>query len=203
MQKYTPECATIYALCDPDTEEIRYVGMSITPDYRYSQHVGNNRPKHHGMYEWIKELRAQNKRPGFKVLAEVPCEEARTAEEQWIHDLVKSGVPLLNIHKNPNAEKIWKVGDSSPVRTMGAYELSAVQSYIEAYDNYSEVREEVSRIGGAWVREVRGKISVRKFAVLLEVTPSFLSKVENGREPLSADLARKLLEFHEQNSPAK
>lgn len=82
--------------------------------------------------------------------------------------------------------------------------LKTVQSYIDAHDTYTERRREIQAFGGKWVRWVRTvqKVSVRKFAVLLGVTPSFLSKVENGHEPLSADLARKLLELHGKKLPS-
>jgi Helix-turn-helix. len=80
--------------------------------------------------------------------------------------------------------------------TIHQYATQTIQSYIAAFDTYAERRQEVQAFGGEWARGVRGTVSVRKFAVLLGVTPSFLSKVENGREPLSADLARKLLELH-------
>jgi DNA-binding transcriptional regulator YiaG len=76
--------------------------------------------------------------------------------------------------------------------------LNTIQAYIDTHDAYQEKRREVLSFGGEWVRWLRGlcKMSVRKFAAVLEITPSFLSKVENGKEPLSADLARKLLELH-------
>lgn len=76
--------------------------------------------------------------------------------------------------------------------------LKTIQSYIAAFDTYAELRREVQPMGAQWVREVRGKVSVRKFAVSLGITASFLSKVENGHEPLSADLARKLIERGEE-----
>lgn len=47
----------IYALCDPDTEEVRYIGKSNSTRRRYSDHINEcrtNRKSH--KISWIKSL---------------------------------------------------------------------------------------------------------------------------------------------------
>lgn len=76
--------------------------------------------------------------------------------------------------------------------------LADLQEYVTAYDAYTARRERVAEFGGQMIRLYRDilKTSVRKLAAALDVTPSYLSKIERGLEPLSPDLARKILEMH-------
>ena len=66
--------------------------------------------------------------------------------------------------------------------------------YIEGAVRYSHLRKKIAERGGCIVREWRESqnISLRKMAQQLGVTPSFLSKVETGKEILSPELAAKI-----------
>lgn len=114
MKNYTSELATIYALCDPDTQEIRYVGMSSMPQTRYTHHKRNKISPHRPMYKWIEKLRKKGKVPEFKVLEEVPSPVAREAEIRWIQQLSQNGTSLLNHNTNPSIEKVSVIGGTVP-----------------------------------------------------------------------------------------
>jgi group I intron endonuclease len=88
----------IYALCDPDTEEVRYIGKSNSIRRRYSDHINEcktNRKSH--KISWIKSLLGNNKKPLIKILDEVPQDDWKSWEVHYI-DLYKSkGANLTNL----------------------------------------------------------------------------------------------------------
>jgi DNA-binding XRE family transcriptional regulator len=67
-------------------------------------------------------------------------------------------------------------------------------SYFESWDKYQDQRDVARGYGGGYVKQMRTdrKHSLRALAAILEVSPSFLCKIENGREPLGPELARKV-----------
>jgi len=77
------ETTFIYALCDPDTEIIRYIGKSDDPKVRYVQHIKDK----HKTYKvnWIKKLKSSGKVPLLKILEEVDKNCWETAEKKWIN----------------------------------------------------------------------------------------------------------------------
>ena len=77
--------------------------------------------------------------------------------------------------------------------------LKSLQRYVAFYDTYQEERKEVGEFSGELIRGLReiSGVSLRKFAAALNVTPSYLSKVERGVEVISPEMARRLLALHE------
>lgn len=49
----------IYALVDPMTRQIRYIGQTVNPESRYRQHAKSNTP----VGEWFEELRILGAEP--------------------------------------------------------------------------------------------------------------------------------------------
>lgn len=99
----------IYALCEPDREEdVRYVGLSVSPDLRLDAHLsaskqdGNSAKK-----QWLQGLQACGRVPTLRILARVtdtPLEH----ERQWIAYYREKGANLLNIAGNtPLKSKEW------------------------------------------------------------------------------------------------
>jgi DNA-binding transcriptional regulator YiaG len=68
-------------------------------------------------------------------------------------------------------------------------------AYVQAFDEYEAERQNILLNGGALAIAQRHKtrLSLRKYAALMGVTGSYLSKVETGKEILSPELARKML----------
>lgn len=75
--------------------------------------------------------------------------------------------------------------------------LKAMRRYVDAYDEYAERRATVNLFAGELVRWLRTlcKMSVRQFAAKVGVSPSYLSKLERGKETLSPELARTILDW--------
>ncbi len=75
----------IYALKDPASLEVRYIGKANNPKSRYSRHINDakNKPKCHRLC-WIKGLLDNNKAPILEILEE--CDELIWGEREnfWI-----------------------------------------------------------------------------------------------------------------------
>lgn len=86
---------SIYALCDPQTRLIRYVGRSSQPQERYRQHLreGRDTRRQYRKCRWIRSLSAP---PILRILAWVEPETAVEAEGYWIRRLTRGGCRLVN-----------------------------------------------------------------------------------------------------------
>lgn len=98
-----------YYLKDPDTEEIRYLGITLSPKNRYYTHLYNTKSgleTNKWKANWIKSLLAQNKKPRmdiFRVFITNTSEEAYNLEQDLLEEHVKNGYNLVNVLKVPYA----------------------------------------------------------------------------------------------------
>lgn len=91
------ETTFIYALTDPVTNEIRYVGKADDPKDRFYHHVGTARrstSNHKGA--WIRGLLNAGIKPGLIILEEVSKDNWEEAEKRHIAEQSKNG-KLLNV----------------------------------------------------------------------------------------------------------
>lgn len=88
---------TIYALTDPRTSEVRYVGKTITPKKRIYHHVWDamNANDHTHKSNWIRALVEAGTLPVMSVL-ETGDGDWQTAERQWIKRFKDAGSNLTN-----------------------------------------------------------------------------------------------------------
>lgn len=95
----------IYALCDPYTEEIRYVGKAKRPTDRLSMHVGNAKRgfKTH-VARWIRLLPG---RPLMLRLAIVPDDYASEMERRTIAHFRAKGYRLTNLTDGGEGNLGW------------------------------------------------------------------------------------------------
>lgn len=88
---------TIYALTDPETSVIRYVGKTNNPGYRLKSHSKPVlKPRTHRGY-WVNSLLARGLQPAMVVCD--TCDDEATAnelEKAWIKLFRMAGVPLTN-----------------------------------------------------------------------------------------------------------
>jgi hypothetical protein len=89
---------TIYALADPRTLRIRYIGMTQNhPIERMIQHWQNKKGEQCQKEKWIAELKAVGTKPTVLILQYVnTLDDARTGEKFWIKQGIDSGWPLAN-----------------------------------------------------------------------------------------------------------
>lgn len=85
----------IYALRDPDTDQIRYIGRSKNVYARYQGHLCRCKVTNFPSSIWIAGLLKENKKPVLELLEEHgnPIE----IEEQWISWGRNQGFELLNV----------------------------------------------------------------------------------------------------------
>lgn len=90
---YTAIC--IYALIDPFTDEVRYVGKSVRPQERLINHC--NEQSRTWRTNWLRSLRAKGARPRLRILQELPIDaDWQEAERAWIAKGRALGWPLTN-----------------------------------------------------------------------------------------------------------
>jgi hypothetical protein len=86
----------IYALVDPETEEIRYIGKSIRPSERLANHINEPQSNCHRSH-WLHSLKAKGLKPILLIIEELsgnwPWQEA---ERYWIAFGHAQGWPLTN-----------------------------------------------------------------------------------------------------------
>jgi hypothetical protein len=92
---------TIYALLDPDTKEVRYVGYtrrSIEDRIKYHD-WDSRRPGPHGKTRkavWMRSLKRRKRAPGVAIL-QAGTGNWEAAEKFWIAAFGNAGMRLLNM----------------------------------------------------------------------------------------------------------
>jgi hypothetical protein len=86
----------IYALVDPESEEVRYVGKSVNPKERLYNHIGKCYKEQTRKANWIYSLRKNGQKPRMKILKETNQEEFPYWEEYYIKEYLKMGARLTN-----------------------------------------------------------------------------------------------------------
>jgi hypothetical protein len=92
----------IYALKDPNTNKIRYVGKSNNPIKRLYDHIHSCHLTHTHKNNWLQSLLRENKKPTVEILEEVNSSEWQFYEKYWIHKLKNQGEKLTNIDEGGN-----------------------------------------------------------------------------------------------------
>lgn len=96
---YSPEIIErieLYALCCPDTHEIRYIGKAKDSQQRLKKHLLDMRRRNYPVYCWMRKLAADDKKPALQVLEVVAPHEWADAERRLIAAYKASG-RLLNV----------------------------------------------------------------------------------------------------------
>lgn len=85
----------IYALVDPQTDEIFYVGSSIWLEYRFNSYIHGRTNK--ANQERIEQITANGYEFKMRILEKVPEEMRLEREKEWIDRLREEGASLTNI----------------------------------------------------------------------------------------------------------
>lgn len=87
--------AEIYALCCPDTGDIRYIGKAKDSQKRLKGHLRDAKARRTPVYDWIQSLAKRGAIPALRVLAS--AFDWRACEKQLIAQYRADGVRLLNL----------------------------------------------------------------------------------------------------------
>lgn len=90
----------IYALTDPATGEIRYIGKANKPEARLKTHLRDAKRRSTPVYCWLRKLAAQGAQPVMRVL-EWSCDWVE-AERRLIAQHREAGARLLNVAEGGN-----------------------------------------------------------------------------------------------------
>lgn len=90
--------AVIYALCDPVSDEVRYIGKANDPVKRLTTHLLDANRRKTPVYDWINKLKLQNLIPKMRVLAS-SVGDWRELEPLLINQYINDGARLLNLAK--------------------------------------------------------------------------------------------------------
>lgn len=92
-----PRTAYIYALLDPDTDEIRYIGWTKQPPIRFSGHISDakRRCKSH-CNRWVATLLECGKLPVMQIIEETDTDHFAERECYWIDYHRSIGTRLTN-----------------------------------------------------------------------------------------------------------
>jgi GIY-YIG catalytic domain len=79
------QLSTIYALCEPETGEVRYIGKTRNLRKRQLQHLRpSSLERRSRRSSWLKNLLARGLQPMVCILQEVPVEQEDELERWWI-----------------------------------------------------------------------------------------------------------------------
>ena len=166
IQKMT---TAIYALVDPRTDTVRYVGKTRHTNARLAKHI--QAPGSKRLAQWLDELRAGNTLPALRVLESVDDSVAANAESFWIRYMnAVTGEALLNCSR-PNVDRNieWRsqVLDHECAEKFCTdyYQRKAFEAVLAAhgltfadFEVKASIEERVNRIFGEFDSEVRSQI---------------------------------------------
>lgn len=87
---------TIYGLCDPDTQELRYVGVANDMFGRFRGHLKEAKKGMRHLHKWIRTLTRKGKLPEAFEIESVNVENWQEAERFWISYFRAIGCRLTN-----------------------------------------------------------------------------------------------------------
>ena len=152
------DIAYIYALLDPRDNEVRYIGKTINPKRRLSEHLADSKREYNYRAMWIKSLLKENLNPLIKFLKICP-----------LSDFVKYETEYIKLYKNGKLTNSDETGQGSIGRRQ------------EILDKQSEKMGRVVYqydLDGNFIQEFR---SVRFAADCLSLSHSNISRSCNGK----------------------
>lgn len=100
-----------YALVDPRTFEIRYIGITKHSDMRLTEHIRiakNDTDSNIHKRSWIKQLLKLDLKPIFVILESCPIEDSSNSEIWWISLCKSLGFNLTNLTNGGDFPPSWE-----------------------------------------------------------------------------------------------
>ena len=165
----------IYALVDPRTRHVRYVGKADDPEKRLREHF-KLKGKNSWLNNWLSQLISLNLEPSLRIIMEVPRNDWQQWEKHWITAFRWAGEKITNI-TDGGTGGAWNKGVPTP----------------------EHVKEKISKIAKQTHRtpEYRAKQSQAAKLQWASMTPEERKHMLRGaRKPKSNEHKRKLGQAH-------
>ena len=137
---------SIYALCDPWTGELRYIGKASSPSARLATHIRDSRRSNRPVCAWVAKCLSEGKVPEMIVLAE-NCEDWQRKEKHLISRARELGHRILNLADG---------GDSPPIPSASVLRTAAISAKesmdIPALRAYWAMMRALGVVAKAWER---------------------------------------------------
>ena len=151
------DIAYIYALLDPRDNEVRYIGKTINPTKRLSEHLADSKREYNYRSMWIKSLVRENLKPLIKFLKICP-----------LSDFVKYETEYIKLYKNDKLTNSDETGQGTVGRRQEIIDKVSKRMgrIVYQYD-----------LDGNFIKEYK---SVRDAAKFLSLSHSNISRSCNG-----------------------
>ena len=180
----------IYALTDPVTDDVRYVGLTRSPAQRYSQYRSRGGHTKH-LRNWINNLLKNGLAPVMTILEECACEEeSGKAEACWIDAFRDAGFDLINY--TSGGERAYTIGSE--------YRKALSEA---AKKGYREGRRRIPSVTPETIAKIKATLKGRKCSdgwTLLNKSRIGIPLSEEHKRRVSASLkGRVISDEHREN----
>lgn len=104
----------IYALCEPGTRTVRYIGMTKNPKQRFKSHMCCSIKRASYLGNWVRGIKARGEKPSMVILREVPRRDWKMAEERYIRLARGLGMRLVNATDGGDGGEAFNSGVNHP-----------------------------------------------------------------------------------------
>jgi len=138
------DIAYIYALIDPRTNEVKYIGKTIDPKKRFYQHISERLLYKHYKAKWIQNLHDQNLRPIFKVLEICPLENYEKREAYHISLYDFNQLTNSDERGQGNKNRRREIIENAKYNNKIVYQYDLNGNFIKEYKSVREASRQLS-----------------------------------------------------------
>lgn len=190
---------SIYALAEPDSGTVRYVGKARDAQARLRQHLADSQlVGTHPRVCWLRSLKAAGKTPLLLILETCTLETWEQAERAWIKRYMEQGAQLTNIAPGGGGSRSYRQRIAASVAKMrsrknrppAAKGTGVALAALRQYREYAALTQgglaELAGVSRATISDAEqgehiSMRNLRKIATALGVAPEVLIK-QPGQE---------------------
>ena len=153
----------VYALTDPVTGVVHYIGMTNNAHHRYKQHCHVDHYDQSAKGCWIRNLKENKLLPGLKILDIVETEdEVRQREIYWMEYYLKQGVLLTNkllpLVLTPNSQPLLEIIETKAIKGVKSNRQLEIDNLRVDLERWRKIRrltmQQLSKMAGVSVTTI-------------------------------------------------